>query len=100
MNQPELPFNSFPPFVRGSDTSLQAAERIAPGAGTLRKRVLDHLTKCGGATCDATELALDMRHQTASARIRELYLSGFIVDSGKCLKTRSGRNAVVWKAAP
>lgn len=37
-----------------------------------------------------------MRHQTASARVRELVLAGLIEDTGKRRKTRSGRGARVY----
>ncbi len=94
----DLPFNGFPPFVRNSDTSFLAAERIEPSAGTLRQVVLNQIRLGGGMTCDAIEVVLDMRHQTASARIRELALSGHVVDTGDRRKTRSGRLAVVWRA--
>lgn len=49
-----------------------------------------------GATCDEVEASMELRHQTASARIHELMKAGSIVDSGTVRKTRSNRNAVVW----
>jgi hypothetical protein len=49
----------------------------------------------GGATCDEIELMTGMRHQTASARIRELYLKDRIKTVGK-RQTRSGRMALIW----
>ena len=69
-------------------------------AGTLRARVFAHVQEQGarGATCDEIEEALDLKHQTASARVRELALRGDLEDSGKRRDTRSGRKAVVWVA--
>lgn len=99
MTQGLLDFDA-PPFVRGSDTSEAAAEEIKPSAGHLRGLVAAHISgRSDGATCDEVEAALGMRHQTASARIRELALSGAISDSGKRRLTRSRRGAVVWVGA-
>jgi hypothetical protein len=87
-------------YVAGSDTSEAAAVAITPKAEGLRLLVYRHIWRNGsyGATCCEVELALEMRHQTASARIRELYLSDDVRDSGRRRRTTSGRNAVVWVA--
>ena len=50
-----------------------------------------------GLTCDEVECIKKISHQTASARIRDLARIGMIVDSGERRKTRSGRNAIVWR---
>lgn len=86
------------PYVAGSETSQAAAESV--DGAKLRGIVLACLRTWAakGMTCDEVEASLGMRHQTASARIRELALSGAIVDSGTRRKTRSGRSAVVWLA--
>lgn len=89
--EPELPFEE-------RDTSRAAAEAIEPSAGSLRGMVLDLIRYRGNATDDEIESELDLRHQTASARRRELVLGGLIFDSGLRRKTRSGRNAIVWVA--
>jgi hypothetical protein len=91
-----------PPFVSGSDTSEAAAESIKPSSSTLRFKVLTFIKEAGlqGATDDEVEVALDLRHQTASARRRELVLSGHIRDSGSRRPTRSGRGATVWELIP
>ena len=94
--QIDLDFNRAPPYVRGSDTSEAAALSIEPLAGSLRAIVLSTLRVGGAMTCDEIEVELAMRHQTASARIRELALAGHIYDDGQRRKTRSGRFAVVW----
>lgn len=49
-----------------------------------------------GATDDEMEIYLDMRHQTASARRRDLVIAGLVKESGERRKTRSGRTANVW----
>ncbi len=91
-------FGGNPPHVKDSDTSLAAAESMAETGRQVREKVFRHITLSGGSTCDEIELALNMRHQTASARVRELALTGRIRDSGNRRKTRSGRQAVVWTA--
>lgn len=79
------------------DTSIAAAQSIAEGAEQLRARVLIEIRSCNGATCDEVEVALELRHQTASARINELAEAGRVYDSGQRRKTRSGRQAIVWQ---
>jgi hypothetical protein len=90
------------PFAHGSDTSREAAERIDPHSGELADRVLAALRAAGrnGATCDELEVSLALKHQTVSARIRHLVLSGFVLDSNHRRQTRSGRAAVVWISQP
>jgi len=85
---------------RGRDTSRLAAAIIRASAEGLRHRVLGAIRDLGehGAICDEIECALDITHQTASARVHELAWAGFIQDSGRQRKTRSGRAAVVWVA--
>lgn len=91
--------DSLPPFVRGSDTSESAAESMAEHAPTLRLLVFKCIAdQVHGATCDEVEVALRLRHQTVSARIRELARDLKIMDTGYRRQTRSGRHAVVWKA--
>lgn len=79
-----------------TDTSVAAGEAIRPTAGALREQIHAHLALVKGATCDEVEVALTMRHQTASARIRELKLEDLIQDSGDRRPTRSGKLAIVW----
>jgi transcription initiation factor IIE alpha subunit len=87
-----------PPHVAGSDTSFAAAESIEPHCGRLQAAVLKYIRSCGddGATDDEVEAALSLRHQTASARRRELYLKSLIVDSERRRPTRTRRLATVW----
>ena len=69
-----------------------------PAATLLQKRILGFVTRRAsqGATCDEIELTLDILHQTASPRVRELVGKGYLHDSGSERKTRSGRKAIVW----
>jgi hypothetical protein len=83
-------------------TSKGASASIQAVLGPLQQRVLRYIDSCGakGATCDETEEALDMRHQTASARIRELSLKDKILlievgakpDGTKRYQTRATRS--------
>lgn len=79
-------------------TSEAAAESMVLPASGLRKKILDLIRDGGGFTCDEVERIFRIRHQSASARIRELVQDGWIEDSGESRKTRSGRKAIVWKA--
>lgn len=80
-------------------TSL-AARPTPSRAASDRARILDYLRSRGidGASCDETERALGMSHQTCSARFRDLSRPGVeeIVPSGEVRPTASGRRAMVW----
>ena len=99
--QPSL-FDRYPnaPGYSNPTTSKDAAESVKPTASAIRVRILAELQVRGstGATCDELEQAMDLSHQTASARLREMALKGAIVDSGNKRSTRSGRAAIVWHA--
>jgi len=97
MNAPSL----FDCPHNGTPTSRAAAESVKHSAASMRSQILQLLrTRADlGLTCDDVEVYRGYRHQTASARIRELSLSGHIRNSGKTRKTRSGREAIVWVVA-
>lgn len=82
------------------ETSLQAAKDIGSSAEAVRASVLGAIRRAGsyGMTDDEIERALDMKHQTASARRRELVIGGWIEPNGKRRPTRSGSPAQVWVA--
>lgn len=87
-----------PGFVPGSDTSKAAAARTESSAAGMRARVVEFVgSRANGATCDEVEAALDMRHQTASARVREAYLAGQLILTEDRRPTRSGSTARVYK---
>lgn len=85
-------------WKRYNSVSVEAYRSIKPMASTLREQVLAFIENRGngGATDDEVEAVTGMRHQTASARRRELVLKGLVRDSGLRRETRSGRNATVW----
>jgi len=87
-----------PPHVQGSATSHAAAVSMKSSANAIRSKIKSRIQAAGvyGKTCDEIEAEMDLRHQTASARIRELALAGLIKDSGAVRPTRSKRNAVIW----
>lgn len=88
-------YNGMPPHV-GTDTSVAAAAAIEPDVSRLASQVFAFVKAQGGATCSEVEVALNMSHQTASARIRELVLRDKLEDSEKRRKTTSNRLAIVW----
>lgn len=65
----------------------------------LQRRILRLITARDGITCDGIEAMLNMKHQTVSARIRELAQLGVIEPGPEPGKTRSGRRAVRWVRA-
>ncbi len=90
----EVPFSD-------DDTSLAAAESYLPLAKGDEQKVLRIIAARGtiGATCDEVEQLLNMKHQTASARVRELTKKGWIAKSGFKRPTRSRRSAAVMVVA-
>ena len=84
----------------GTPTSRMAAASLADLLIGLRGQVYSYVQSCpDGATCDEVEEALDLRHQTASARLNELHRRyGALVQDGT-RRTRSGRLAGVYRVA-
>ena len=97
-NEGEYPFYGGTPPHEPVLTSYLAAERITTEVNKLQAQVLDVIKECGdrGATDDEIERKLWMRHQTVSARRRELVLMGLVKESGETRATSSGRKANVW----
>lgn len=82
---------------RGNLESVKAAEQGSARRPGQRQRIFTFLHSRGteGATCEEIELALDLRHQTCSARISELKAEGIIQDSGRKRQTSTGSEAAV-----
>ena len=105
MSQPDL-FSHSPrypetPGHRGVDTSVAAAEHIAPHTGRLHRQILA-LLKTGPRLRDSICEALNITTPTACGRLRELELAG-LVEKGATVKGRSGRPCHVYqltKATP
>lgn len=88
-----------PGYVRGSDTSEAAAGTMVSATGTMRAQVLEMIRNApNGMTCNEVEIETGWVHQSASARIREVALSGLIKDSGCRRPGRSGRQQRVYIA--
>ena len=79
-------------------TSVLAAQRVAPKAGTVRARILDMIRLKDGLTRDELEQLLGISPNTLNPRLRELEEMGWIEDSRMVRPTRSGSPAIVWRA--
>jgi len=81
----------------GHENSKEAHKKALKNAARDRKRILDYLDTrlAEGATCDELEQALDLSHQTCSARCSDLKRSSQVMPSGQKRKTRKGVNADV-----
>lgn len=85
------------PYETQSTTSAAAAATIRDTElSRLEARVLAVVAQ-RPRTCDAIEVATGLSHQTVSARLRGLVLRNQIEDSGRKIRTRSGRWATVWQ---
>src|SRR5262245_32382047 len=89
-------YGGLPPHVAGSDTSEAAALSVVGSVATIRRQVYELLV-WQPMTDDELEQRTGYRHQTVSARRRELVLLGFVEDSQRRALTRSGRSATVWR---
>lgn len=101
MKQPSLFDEPTPDVCRafhgGDECSEEANESIHPDKSRLRNQILQWLKDRGatGGTSDEIEVALEMRHQTVSARLRELVQMKLAIKTAERRQTRSGRNAWV-----
>ena len=85
-------------FDNGTETSAEAAELVKPASGSMRLRILAAIIEAAsGITDEMLEHRLQMKHQTASARRRELVLAGMIEANGKVMNS-SGAMAQTWVA--
>lgn len=82
--------------MRMQETSLKAYRSV--DRKTLVHQAVESLYGTNGCTCDELEQETGRSHQSMSASIRGGVKQGLIVDSGLRRKTRSGRQAIVWKA--
>lgn len=87
-----------PPAQRHSETSVAAAEAVAPLAKTYRAMVCEVIREAGAAGMTDEEIidATGLPPSTARPRRIELVGLGMVRDSGTTRKTRSGRKAAVW----
>lgn len=87
-----------PPAQRHSETSLAAAESVAPRAKGLRGLVLAFIRANGPVTDEAIAEGLGLNPSTARPRRIELLSGGLIVQDGEGL-TKAGKRAARWRAA-
>lgn len=89
----------------GGEPFSEAANKATTSRkASKRALILEYLGRVGNASSDEAEIALGLRHQTASARFAELKKDGLIVPvivDGKQLSrsTRSGCDGGVWRLA-
>lgn len=86
------------PGHRGIQTSIEAAESIAPKLGRLQKLALYAIAARGafGLTADELAEALDLDRYSIQPRTSELSRKGLIVDSGLRRFNVSRKRAIVW----
>lgn len=81
-NAPEVRFDTELPD-NGTETSKAAKVSAVVTAKSVKRKVLAVIVTRGGATDGEIEQALGMKHQTVSARRRDLVLTGHVVASGE-----------------
>ena len=83
------------------DTSVAAADALAPKLGRLQRLAELTIRDAGIAGLTADELAakLDLDRWTIQPRTSELKRKGFIRDSGRRRPNATGKVAIVWIAA-
>lgn len=86
------------PYQRHSETSREAAASLDANAlNEMQRRVLAFISRPEGATDEEIATGLAMNPSTVRPRRGELHDLGLIREDGT-RKTRSNRNATVWKA--
>lgn len=89
------------PGHRHVDTSIAAADALAPMLGRLQNSVFGTIRAAGnqGLTGDEIAMQLNMERWAVRPRTSELRRKGLIRDSGQRRPNCSGRCAIVWIAA-
>ena len=89
------------PGHRNVDTSVEAADAIAPDLGRLQRLAETEIRAAGDAGLTADELAarLKLERWSVQPRTTELSRKGFIRDSGQRRQNVTGKRAIVWVAA-
>jgi hypothetical protein len=86
------------PGHRNVDTSIEAADRIAPSAPLLASQVLTAVTAAGPRGITVVEMATahSLDRMGIQPRFSELRALGKIADSGMRRRNPSGVRAIVW----
>lgn len=89
------------PGHRNVETSIAAAEALAPKLGRLQKLSGDTIRGAGrtGLTADELAVRLGMDRWSIQPRTSELRRKGVIRDSGQRRTNCTGKRAIVWIAA-
>lgn len=82
------------------DTSRQAAALTEKFRMTMAREIWVSLRTIGPATCAELEARLGAKHQTVSARLRDLQVLGYIADTGerRASSMKGKATAIVWRA--
>jgi hypothetical protein len=88
------------PGHRGVETSVQAAQDLAPKLGRLQRVAEKAIREAGGAGLTADELAarVGLDRWSIQPRTSELRRKGVIRDSGLRRPNGTGKKAIVWTA--
>ena len=86
------------PGHRGVDTSIAAADAIAPKLGRLQRLAETTIRAAGpdGLTADELAARLVMDRWSIQPRTTELRRKGIIRDSGRRRRNVTGKAAIVW----
>jgi hypothetical protein len=88
------------PGHRDVDTSIAAANALAPKLGRLQRMAEAAIREAGlyGVTADELAARLDMDRYSIQPRTSELRRKGLIRDSGLRRPNATGKQAIVWIA--
>ena len=88
------------PGHRNVETSIAAADAIAPKLGRLQSMAQSTISNAGthGLTADELAARLEMDRWSVQPRTSELKRKGLIRDSGKRRPNVTGKLAIVWVA--
>ena len=88
------------PGHRNVDTSIAAADALAPKLGRLQRMAETAIRDAGlhGLTADELAKRLDLDRWSIQPRTSELKRKGLIRDSGLRRPNASGKRAIVWIA--
>ena len=89
------------PGHRNVDTSIAAANALAPKLGRLQRMSQSAIRDAAeqGLTADELAAQLDMDRWSIQPRTSELKRKGLIRDSGQRRSNATGKLAIVWVAA-
>lgn len=82
-------------------TSVQAALKVLPRTGSLRRQVYEYILRKGfdGATDQEIESDLEIDGNTIRPTRISLVRDGFIIDTGLTRKNDNGNECIVWRSA-